>query len=85
MSNTENPWKTVSLDDYESHMALGSVRQLQTLNEIMSRQLNAFPARSVMILGVAGGNGLEHIDTEKYSAVYGVDVNPDYLREVEKR
>ncbi|MCR5123458.1 MAG: class I SAM-dependent methyltransferase [Ruminococcus sp.] len=81
----ENPWKTVSLDDYESHMALGSVRQLQTLNEIMKRQLNAFPARSVMILGVAGGNGLEHIDTEKYSAVYGVDVNPDYLREVEKR
>ncbi len=34
-------------------------------------------ASSVMVLGVAGGNGLEHINVKKYSAVYGVDVNSD--------
>ena len=34
-------------------------------------------ASSVMVLGVAGGNGLEHINVKKYYAVYGVDVNSD--------
>lgn len=34
-------------------------------------------ASSVMVLGVAGGNGLEHINVKKYSAVYGIDVNSD--------
>lgn len=28
-----------------------------------------------MILGIAGGNGLEHVDTEKLNKVYGVDIN----------
>lgn len=81
----ENPWKSIKLSDYESHMKLDSVMQLQTLNVMMKKQLSAYPADSVMILGVAGGNGLEHIDAEKYSVVYGVDVNCEYLREVEKR
>lgn len=80
-----NPWESISLSDYENHMKLDSVMQLQTLNEMMNKQLNAYSVDSVMILGVAGGNGLEHISPEKYSAVYGVDVNPKYLREVEKR
>lgn len=81
----ENPWKSIKLSDYENHMKLDSVMQLQTLNGMMKKQLSGYPAESVMILGIAGGNGLEHIDTEKYSVVYGVDVNPEYLQEVEKR
>lgn len=80
----DNPWKTIGLSDYENHMKLDTVMQLQTLNDMMKQQLNAYPVKSVMVLGVAGGNGLEHID-KKYSAVYGVDVNPEYLREVQKR
>ena len=80
-----NPWESISLSDYEAHMSLEAVMQFQTLNNMMDVQLNAYPAGSVMILGVAGGNGLEHIDVEKYSAVYGVDVNPEYLQEVRKR
>lgn len=32
-----------------------------------------------MILGIAGGNGLEHVDTEKRNKVYGVDINQEYL------
>lgn len=81
----ENPWKSITLSDYETHMKLDSVMQLQTLNAMMKKQLSGYPAHSVMILGIAGGNGLEHIDTEKYSAVYGIDINTEYLQEVEKR
>lgn len=81
----ENPWKSIELSDYENHMKLDSVMQLQTLSEMMNNQLNTYSVDSVMVLGVAGGNGLEHITPKKYSVVYGVDVNREYLREVEKR
>lgn len=80
-----NPWVSIDLRDYENHMRSDTVMQLQTLNKMMKEQLNSYSVKCVMILGVAGGNGLEHIDPEKYSAVYGVDVNPEYLREVGKR
>ena len=81
----ENPWKTIPLSDYEAHMRLDSVRQLQTLNRMMREQFRASPAESIMILGIAGGNGLEHIDPTAFDAIYAVDVNPDYLRETENR
>lgn len=29
-----NPWEEISLDDYEKHMSLDSVRQLQALDSI---------------------------------------------------
>lgn len=80
-----NPWNNIRLSDYENHMRSDSVMQLQALNRIMKKQLASFPVCSAMILGVAGGNGLEHVNTEKYTSVYGVDVNSEYLREVKKR
>ena len=75
----KNPWQDICLDDYEKHMSLKSVFQLQALSEIMGKQFAAYDVDSVMILGVAGGNGLEHIKGEKFRKVYGVDVNQDYL------
>lgn len=81
----DNPWKSIRLSDYENHMKLNTVMQLQALNSMMKEQLLAYPVHSVMILGVAGGNGLEYVDPEKYTAVYGVDVNAEYLREVQRR
>ena len=30
-----NPWEEISLDDYEKHMSLDTVRQLQAMNSIM--------------------------------------------------
>ena len=81
----DNPWKSVSLSDYENHMKLDTVKQLQVLNEMMKCQLNSYDVNTAMILGVAGGNGLEHIDTDKYSAVYGIDVNSEYLLTVKER
>lgn len=75
----ENPWKSVSLDSYEKHMSLDSVMQLQTMNRMMKEQFYKYPANRIMILGIAGGNGLEHIDPLKAEKVYGVDINEDYL------
>ena len=80
-----NPWEKIDLNDYESHMSLDSVCQLQALNQMMKEQFEAYEIRSVMILGIAGGNGLEHIDESKIKKVYGVDVNRDFLTECEKR
>jgi len=81
----KNPWEEIPLTDYESHMKLDSVKQLQTMNEMMRGQLGAYPVSSVMVFGVAGGNGLEHIPKGKYQKVYGVDVNPAYLKETARR
>lgn len=80
-----NPWEEISLDDYEKHMSLDSVKQLQTMNSIMKEQFSAYPVETAIVLGVAGGNGLEHISTDKYRTVYGVDINADYLRAVSQR
>ena len=80
-----NPWEEISLDDYENHMSLDSVKQLQTMNKIMEDQFEAYPVSTAMVLGVAGGNGLEHIRRDKYRTVYGVDINGEYLRAVSKR
>ncbi len=81
----KNPWKEISLDDYENHMSLDSVYQLQTMNAIMKAQFEDYQTETAMILGIAGGNGLEHIRTEKYKAVYGIDINEDYLEKIRER
>ena len=80
-----NPWEEISLDDYEKHMSLDSVRQLQALDSIMKEQFTTYPVETAAVLGVAGGNGLEHIDTGKFRKVYGVDINADYLHAVSQR
>ena len=80
-----NPWEDISLSDYENHMSLDSVQQLQAMNSIMRDQFEAYPVDTAMVLGVAGGNGLEHVRRDKYRTVYGVDINSDYLNVVKER
>ena len=80
-----NPWEEIRLSDYENHMSLESVNQLQTLNAMMKSQLQDYPVDTTVILGVAGGNGLEHASTEKYRKVYGIDINADYLKAASER
>lgn len=75
----KNPWEEIKLSDYESHMKLDTVMQQQCLNAIMKKQFYQYPVKTVMILGVAGGNGLEHIDSKRIEKVYGVDINHEYL------
>ena len=74
-----NPWQDIPLSDYEGHMSLGHIFQLQALNELMEGQVRDFAAGTVMILGIAGGNGLEHIRSGGFHRVWGVDVNGEYL------
>lgn len=80
-----NPWESIELSDYERHMSLKDVGQLQALNALMKEQLFTHKAKSVMILGIAGGNGLEHIKIGDFERVYGVDINRKYLAECERR
>lgn len=76
----KNLWNDVKLEIYEAHMSLADVAQLQMLNQIMKEQLQAYPeAESIAVIGVAGGNGLEHCG-KRFKRVYGIDVNPEYLK-----
>jgi hypothetical protein len=81
----EHPWRGIDLDVYERHMGDPRVGQLQRLHEITGEQLAAYPSRAIGVLGIAGGNGLELIDPETTDAVYGYDINPDYLAACETR
>ena len=83
--NMNNPWEEISLDDYENHMKLDSVMQLQTMNSMMKDQFEAYPVTTAIVLGIAGGNGLEHVSRDKYQTVYGIDINEDYLNAVSER
>jgi len=80
-----NPWLTLPLDDYEGHMNSPEVQQLPVLSELFRELLAARLPASVAILGVAGGNGLEHIDSATTKRVIGLDVNPHYLEAVYRR
>ena len=50
MKKNTNPWEEISLLDYERHMSLDSVKQLQTLNQIMKRQFSTYHWISVIRL-----------------------------------
>ena len=80
-----NPWEEISLSDYENHMKLDSVMQLQIMNEMMKGQFYTYPVSSIMILGIAGGNGLEHIQKDRFDKIYGIDINSFYLQTVVQR
>jgi hypothetical protein len=81
----EHPWRGIGLDVYERHMSDAQVGQIQTLHDITGEQLAAYPSRAIGVLGIAGGNGLDLIDPRTTDAVYGYDVNPDYLAACEAR
>lgn len=74
-----HPWRGIDLDVYEAHMGDPGVRQLERLHDITREQLAAYPCAAVGVLGVAAGNGLDLIDPQTTHAVYGYDINRDYL------
>jgi hypothetical protein len=80
-----NPWLKVTLEDYEGHMNSAEVQQLGVLSELFAEVLALRRPSSVAVLGIAGGNGLEHIDSNLTKRVVGLDVNPLYLEIVSRR
>ena len=57
-----NPWLSIPLQDYEGHMGRDNAQQLSVLSELFKRALDICTPDSVAVLGIAGGNGLEHLD-----------------------
>lgn len=80
-----NPWQDIDIKDYENHMNSGSVLQLQALNKITKQQLDDHDCKTVCFFGIAGGNGLEHITNNKYTKVFCIDINSQYLDVCKKR
>jgi hypothetical protein len=80
-----NPWLALPLEDYEGHMGSAGVNQLAPLADLFGEALARLRPRSVAVLGVAGGNGLQHVDGTLTSRVVGIDVNPGYLAATKDR
>jgi len=85
MVEETNAWNNIPLDDYERHMQHETVGQAQLLNELTKKYITEHEPEHPLFLGVSGGNGLEHIDTDKVKMVYGIDINESYLDETQKR
>ena len=80
-----NPWLSIELEDYEGHMGSENVRQLAALSDLFKCALDVCTPKSVAVVGVAGGNGLERVDPAVTNRVVGLDVNPRYLEAVRRR
>ncbi len=78
-------WERVPLEHYETHMGAEGTDQLRALAELFGVALAWRRPRSVAVLGVAGGNGLDRIDVAVTERVVGVDVNREYLRVARER
>ena len=74
-----NPWLHISLEEYERHMSHHLVGQSALLNALTKKYLDSIKPETAIFLGIAGGNGLEHIDNQITENVYGIDINQDYL------
>lgn len=61
------------------------VHQLDALAELFAEALAYCRPASVAVLGIAGGNGLQHVDWTITKRVAGLDVNPSYLEAVRGR
>ena len=80
-----NPWLSIPLGDYEGHMNHPSVRQLRALSDLFKHVVEQAKPRSVAVLGVAGGNGLEHLATTAVARVVAIDINMEYLEATRRR
>src|SRR5579863_7561131 len=83
MNEAKNPWLSIPLSFYESHMS--AALQLDALSDLFGDALARCRPRSVAVLGVAGGNGLERIDPSITTRVLGLDVSRSYLTSVKHR
>jgi Methyltransferase domain len=80
-----NPWLAVPLYEYEQHMSSVEVQQLGALSDLFAEAIGRCRPFSIAVLGIAGGNGLDHIDTSITARVVGLDLNPLYLEAVRQR
>lgn len=79
----ENPWHKIPAEDYEGHMSGENVLQLQALSKIFGNVISQTVPKSIMLLGCATGNGLEHLSGNE--KIICVDINPGYIELCRKR
>ncbi len=75
----ENPWLKIPYDDYERHMELPDVAQLEVLSNIFNEVVELYNPKSLALIGCATGNGFEKLEGKNFDNVVGVDINPDYI------
>jgi SAM-dependent methyltransferase len=80
-----NPWLTIPLSDYENHMDLPEVGQAPYLAGRLAEWARSTGARSVAVLGCAGGNGFDLLPRPQVRRVVGIDLNPGYLEAARAR
>lgn len=81
---TDSPWLTIPIEDYEAHMALPGIGQAQMLAEELARAAAQIAARSVALIGCAGGNGLATLPPS-VRRIVAIDINPAYVEALRGR
>ena len=81
INDSSTLWNQVSLADYENHMSHETVAQLPLLSALTKKYLEKHQPQKPLFLGIAGGNGLEHVDATTVEHVVGIDINEDYLQQ----
>jgi SAM-dependent methyltransferase len=80
-----SPWLRIPIDAYEGHMALPAIAQSTAIASQFARLLQHYRPESVALLGCAGGNGLNCIDSSATKRVVAVDINPEYIATTRQR
>ncbi len=80
-----SPWLSLPLADYEGHMSAPEVQQLEPLAELFAETLALCRPASLAVIGIAGGNGLDRINSNVTKRIVGLDMNPLYLDAVRQR
>lgn len=81
----QNPWRQISLADYEAHMGSDGAGQLAPLSELFGRHCRLTDPARVAVLGCAAGNGFEQVDPGRIERLVGIDLQAGYLREARRR
>jgi SAM-dependent methyltransferase len=79
------PWQEIPLEDYEGHMALPAIGQAKMLADQLERLIERHRPTSIAVIGCAGGNGLDRIESTSVERVVAVDINPEYIAAAEMR
>jgi pyrimidine deaminase RibD-like protein len=84
-ANRHSPWLDIPLADYEGHMSSPGIGQADILATQFAALLREWAPASAAVIGCAGGNGFDRIDAGVTQRVVGIDINPQYIRELAYR
>ncbi len=80
-----NPWLKIPGKEYDAHMGSPEVDQLRFLSDIFETSLLKHQPQRIAVLGCATGNGFERIDWGNIEKVTGFDINPGYIKSIDKK